>query len=152
MNFLPKDTIYHIYNRGNRKEKICFNQEDYETLQSLFYYYFDKRFFDLISFCIMPNHFHLLLSRIGDSKIEKAMQLIDGRYTKYINKKYGFVGHLFQGRYRKKKVTSLHYFSTLLIYIKKNPTEIEGFYTYLYKENEMLIKYYKSKMLGETDI
>lgn len=150
MEILTKNRIFHIYNRGNHKEKICFDIEDYNVLKKLLLYYFNYRFFDIISFCIMPNHFHLLIARTGNPKIEKAMQLIDGRYTKYINRKYGLVGHLFQGRYKKKEVISIRYFSTLLRYIKNNPAEIKGLYTYFAEENETLIKHYKMKLLQDS--
>ncbi len=148
---LEKGSIYHIYNRGNRKQKICFSKKDYYKFLSLFYKYFDRRFFSIISLCIMPNHFHILIVRNGSQKTEKAIQTISAVYTKYINRRYGVVGHLFQGRYKKKKITDIVYFEKIVKYINENPQELDQNTLFILKENDTLINYYRLVLALKMD-
>ncbi|MGI5897731.1 MAG: transposase [Candidatus Dojkabacteria bacterium] len=148
---LEKDIIYHIYNRGNRKQTICFTRKDYAKLLNLFYKYFDYRSFNIISLCIMPNHFHLLVVRNSNLNTERAIQNVSSVYAKYINKKYGVVGHLFQGTYKRKKVTDIVYFEKLVKYINNNPIELSPHTPFILKENRKLINYYKMILSTESE-
>jgi len=119
-NFLP-GAIVHIYNRGNNKEKIFFEEQDYraflfrlglclgfteeelnkEKLIAMPYSRIritetDKNSFKLHIFSLLPNHFHLLIEQIGDVSISKLMSKLCTSYSKYINKKYKRVGHVVQ--------------------------------------------------------
>jgi len=119
-NFTP-ETIVHIYNRGNNKKKIFLDDQDYkafvfrlglclgfteeelnkEKLIAMPYSRIritdtDKNDFKLYAFCLMPNHFHLLIEQIGDIPISKLISKLCTSYSKYINKKYKRVGHVFQ--------------------------------------------------------
>jgi REP element-mobilizing transposase RayT len=122
-NFTP-DSIWHIYNRGNNKEKIFFDDQDYkaflfriglalgfelETLQkekfisipsSRIRINAEKNLFKLHVFCLMPNHFHLLIEQTGDVPISKLISQMCTSYSMYINKKYKRVGHLFQDKFK----------------------------------------------------
>jgi len=116
-----KGSITHIYNRGNKKEKIFFDNQDYKsflfrlglclgfTEKELNKEKFlampysriritdtDKKDFKLHAFCLMPNHFHLLIEQCGDVPISKLISKICASYSKYINKKYDRIGHTFQ--------------------------------------------------------
>ena len=55
---------------------------------------------ELINFCLMPNHFHLLIKEVEEGGISKYMQRLQNAYTKYINTKYKRSGHLLQGAYK----------------------------------------------------
>lgn len=115
------DSIAHIYNRGNNKGKIFFNDQDYkaflfrlalalgfdqkelknENLLSMPYSRIRiteivKNDFKLHAFCLMPNHFHLLIEQCNDISISKLISKVCSSYSKYINNKYGRVGHTFQ--------------------------------------------------------
>ena len=114
-------SIAHIYNRGNNKEKIFFDDQDYraflfrlalvlgfdqkelqnENLLSMPYSririeFKGKNKFKIHAFCLMPNHFHLLIEQVGDTSISKLISKVCSSYSKYINKKYKRVGHTFQ--------------------------------------------------------
>ncbi len=139
---LKREYIYHIFNRGNHKGIICLDFEDYARLYGLVKRYFDQRNFDLISFCIMPNHFHLLVVQKRDYKISKSIQMITSKYATYINKKYKLIGHLFQGRYGYKTVLGPTYFNKLIKYIRDNPKKSRVRSHFIHEENIFLIDYY----------
>jgi REP-associated tyrosine transposase len=112
--------FYHIYNRGNNRNKIFFEEKNY------FYFLgkISKNFkgaIDLIAFCLMPNHYHLLVKVNENGAIEMAMQKISTGFTRAINKSYGRTGHLFGGRYKNKLIPNDEYLVHLVRYIHLNP-------------------------------
>jgi putative transposase len=113
--------ILHIYNRGNNKEKIFFDDQDYraflfrlglclgfteeelnkEDLLAMPYSRIriteiKKSSFRLHAFSLMPNHFHLLIEQVGKIPISSLMLKLCTSYSRYLNKKYKRVGHIFQ--------------------------------------------------------
>lgn len=117
-------SIAHIYNRGNNREKIFYDQNDYkaflfriglalgveleilqkETLTSIPHSRIrisgNKNFFKLHAFSLMPNHFHLLIEQVGDISISKPISQICTSYSMYMNRKYKRVGHIFQDQFK----------------------------------------------------
>lgn len=83
-----------------------------------------KKLVDIFAFCLMPNHYHLLLSPRIDGGIYKFMAKINIGYAKYFNKKYERVGALFQGRYKQVLVTDETHFLHLPFYIHFNPLDL----------------------------
>lgn len=123
-NFISGN-IVHIYNRGNNKEKIFFDEQDYkaflfrlglclgfteeelnkEKLIAMPYSRIriteiHKNNFKIHAFCLIPNHFHLLIEQIGDVSISNLMLKLCTSYARYINKKYKRVGHIFQDQFK----------------------------------------------------
>lgn len=78
----------------------------------------------LISYVLMPNHFHLELKQTDKKDIEKFMRSLITKYTMYFNKKYKRVGHLFQSRYRAALILGEEYLIHLSKYIHQNPQEL----------------------------
>ncbi len=76
---------------------------------------------ELFCFCLMPNHYHLLLRQKEKKDIEIFMRSLNTRYGKYFNQKYNRVGHLFQGRYKATLIDKEEYFLHLSRYIHLNP-------------------------------
>ena len=83
-----------------------------------------NRTIELVAFCLMPNHFHLIIHEIEDDGIAKYMQRVQNAYAKYFNTKYDKSGHLFQGLYKSKHIADDRYLLYLSAYIHKNPTEL----------------------------
>lgn len=77
---------------------------------------------DLLSYCIMPNHYHFLV-KVGtsDDALTKMMQGLQTSYAQYFNKRYRHSGYVFQGRYQRKHVDSTKYLLMLSCYIHANP-------------------------------
>ena len=122
-----KNSFYHIYNRGNNKERIFKMAEDKKLFISLLYKY--RKGTDIIidTYTIMDNHFHLIVN-IGRNPdtISKFMQKVCTTYAMIINKKYKRVGHLFQGRFQAKLLRFKKDLKQARNYIKQNPVK-EGY-------------------------
>lgn len=82
------------------------------------------RYVELISFCLMPNHFHLVLREVQEHGTARYMQRVLNGYTKYYNTKYGTSGHLFQGPYRTVHVEDNDQLLYLSTYVHRNPREL----------------------------
>ena len=148
-----KDGIYHIYNRGVEKRIILEDKQDYyiflkylkeylEPPKTLGEYaktftlkgstfkgvprvpnnYEDK--IDLLAYCLMPNHFHLLVKQKDEKSIKDFMKSLLTRYSMYFNKRYQRVGPLFQGIYKAVLVNDEDYLLHLSRYIHLNPKEL----------------------------
>ncbi|HHX99744.1 TPA: hypothetical protein GX533_03685 [Candidatus Dojkabacteria bacterium] len=139
-----KGRICHIYNRGNRKDLICFDKDDYDSLLNLINRSFNSLYFDVISVCIMPNHYHLLVSQIHNKPIWQSMHRIGTLHAKYINKKYGLTGHLFEDSYKCKEIKDCTYFKKIVNYIRDNPNELKdrADVSFRLQENKFLQDYY----------
>lgn len=137
---------YHVYNRGVAKQRIFLDQNDKQYLMSLLdrylnpsntncdyegvpYRKFDKEL-ELLSFCLMNNHFHLLVYQADNpTALSELMKSIGTSYTMYFNLKYKRVGPLFQGPYKARRITNDSYLTHISRYIHLNPRE---YLTYKY--------------------
>ena len=84
------------------------------------------RFVELISFVLMPNHFHLLIREVKERGIERYMHRVQVSYSKYFNIKHENTGHHFQGQYKAVHVTDNDQLLYLSTYIHRNPREINS--------------------------
>jgi REP element-mobilizing transposase RayT len=134
---------YHVYNRGVDKRKIFLNQYDLnrflkclvefntkEPIGSIYELSFQKqklgsrttksnKLVSIITYCVNPNHFHLLITPLMEKGIEKFMQRIGG-YTRYFNEKHKRNGVLFQGKFKSKHISNNNYLLKLSAYINMN--------------------------------
>jgi putative transposase len=137
------DGYYHIYNRGVEKRITFLDEKDYVVFLYLLKLYLSQQgevtpkmfsdiqnvrikkvFFgeiELHAFCLMPNHFHLLIRQTNSNSITEFMRALITSYVMYFNKKYKRVGTLFQGAYRAVLVTTDPYLLHLSRYIHANP-------------------------------
>jgi len=83
-----------------------------------------KRKIELVAFCIMPNHFHLIVKELEEGAIATYMQRVLTAYSKYYNTKYEKFGHVFQGPYRAIHIVSDSQLKYLSSYIHRNPREL----------------------------
>ncbi len=86
----------------------------------------NARYVEIVSFCLMPNHFHLILKELEENGTSRYMQRVLNGYTKYYNAKYGTSGHLFQGPYKAVHVKDNDQLLHLSAYIHRNPRELSG--------------------------
>jgi REP element-mobilizing transposase RayT len=125
---------YHIYNRGNNKNDIFLDDQDFnyfvsKVRQNLFpeentkfrSQPLPKGTFSLIAYCLMPNHFHLLIRQNTNLPTSKLILRICTSYSKYFNKKYEKVGHLFQDQFKQVLIDDNNYLRWLSAYIHQNP-------------------------------
>ena len=111
---------HHITQRGNRKEEVFFTQDDRNTYLSLLNNYCDKHSVDIIAYCLMTNHIHLVAVPTTEDGLEKVLRPLHMRYTQMINRKMGWNGHLWQGRYFSSPLDE-EYFWACIRYIENNP-------------------------------
>jgi REP element-mobilizing transposase RayT len=112
--------LYHIIVRGNRKQDIFHDEQDRLLYLDCLAHYKNERDFRLFAYVLMTNHVHLLIET-GKTPISRIMQLLNFTYARHFNKKYGTVGHLFQGRYRGFICDKDEYLLALIRYLHLNP-------------------------------
>jgi REP element-mobilizing transposase RayT len=120
------NTFYHIYNRGNRKNRIFLDTEDYQKFISLMQTVptINKLNSTIYCYCLMPNHFHLLIdSGSQPGEITTFMHRFMTSYAMYFNKRHDYVGRLFQSPYKAKIVDNLNHFNKIVNYISENPVK-----------------------------
>lgn len=124
--YFQKDSYYHVYNRGTRKQNIFIQKRDYERFLERLKEYKDKFEISILAYCLMPNHFHILLKQETDTPITFFMLRLGTSYAKYFNIKYDQVGSLFQGRFKTKLIDSDEYLLHVSRYIHRNPISTPG--------------------------
>lgn len=111
---------YHLVARGVRKNSIYLDEDDYAFFLSILKKVKDQVPFTLHAYCLMTNHYHLLLST-HDQEIWKIMQPIMHNYARTFNARHGFKGHVFESRYQSFLVEDERYFLEASRYIHLNP-------------------------------
>lgn len=142
------DQYYHIYNRGVEKRAIFLDRHDYfrflYSLQEMnregWVYNIGAKLqlkglqaeandsamlVRIVCYCLMPNHFHLILRSCTEDGLPKFMHKIGTGYTNYFNKRYERTGALFQGTYKAKHIENDSYLLQLSRYLHLNPTDLE---------------------------
>lgn len=143
---LVNGCFYHVYNRGVDKRDIFLDKNDYyrfityllqfnttEHIPNIRRIVKDivqgatlnnisnvKQLVEVISFCLIPNHFHMILRQLGDNGISKFMQKIETAHAMYFNKRYERIGRLFEGHFKSKLIETDEYLVHLSRYIHLN--------------------------------
>lgn len=115
------NAICHIFNRGNAKQIVFHDDEDFEHFLYIVAYYKDKYGFKQYHHCLMPNHFHFEWMIPKAKILSAAMHDIAMTYAGYHHKKYQSVGYLWQGRFKNMIVEKGDYQMLLGGYIERNP-------------------------------
>jgi len=116
----PAGGIYHITQRGNRRQTIFLDDDDRRWFLHLFAATVTKFQWACHAYCLMGNHVHLLIER-RDQNLSQGMQWLLGRYAQDFNWRHGYDGHLFQGRFKSETVESNWHLLELSRYIVLNP-------------------------------
>lgn len=134
---------YHVYNRGVEKRIIFLDDRDYKTFLHFLKFYLDPEEktdrhtgipnrmsladeISLLAFCLMPNHFHLLVKQTKKDSLTKLMRRISTNYVMHFNKRYQRVGPLFQGIYKAALIDTDDLLLHVHRYIHRNPIELIG--------------------------
>jgi REP element-mobilizing transposase RayT len=111
---------YHVMNRGRRAESIFSDKYDYSAFIDLLIDITEMWRVNIAAYCLMPNHYHILL-QTPEGNLSRCMRHINSVYTQRYNRKHGYDGQLFRGRYRSILVSDDAYLLQLVRYIHKNP-------------------------------
>ena len=143
--------IYHIYNRGINKQNIFLHKRDYSYLLEIIEYYSylssvlsyskfrkmarykrelslqkirkdNKKMVDLLAFCIMPNHYHLIVRQVAGGGVCRYLRNVQNSYASYFNIKHKREGSLFQGRFKAVRILDDEQLIHVLRYVHLNPT------------------------------
>lgn len=114
-------SCYHVMTRGNNRNKIFRDTNDYQKYISILAKYKHIHPFDLYHYCLMPTHTHFLIKVNNAKSFSMFMKQLNLSYYYYYKNKYGWVGHFFQGRFKSKPVGKDEYFIQCGKYIELNP-------------------------------
>ena len=130
------ESFYHVYARGVSKQDIFLDDQDYryflgtferylsekpacDKLGNVYPHYKDQ--IDLVTYCCMKNHFHLLVYQVEVSSMGRLMQSVMTSYSRYFNLKYKRSGPVFESRYKASLISSDVYLQHITRYIHLNP-------------------------------
>lgn len=138
---LANGEVYHIFNRGVDKADIFYTDNDYKRFIKTFKYYltrpspkYSQRWLsgdhigsegrplvEVFAYCLMPNHFHLILKQLIDNGITMLMRKVANSYSHYLNLKSKRIGPLFQGRFKNVLIENDEQLVHLSRYVHLNP-------------------------------
>jgi putative transposase len=143
---LAPGEFYHIYNRGTEKRQIFHTKRDYDRFLALLYVANGslavdlkrqgstlseitalnkgENLVDICAYCLMPNHFHLIIRERAEGGISTFMQKLTTAYTMYFNKLNDRSGALFQGKFKAEHANEDRYLSYLIAYLHLNPIKL----------------------------
>lgn len=113
--------IYHVINRGNNRQPVFKDKEDFETFLIILQKFKEKYGFKFYAYCLMNNHYHLILEPTRPNTLSKIIQSITLSYLRLHHKKYGSSGHLWQGRFKNPVIQADEYLMECLRYVELNP-------------------------------
>ena len=112
--------VYHVTSRGNARQDIVDDDRDRLQWRSLLAHVVDRFGWHCYAYCLMDNHYHLLIET-PKPNLSLGMRQLNGRYTQMYNRRYARVGHLFQGRFTAILVEKETYLLELCRYVVLNP-------------------------------
>lgn len=169
-----ENAFYHVYNRGVEKRNIFLDRDDHLAFFHLLKTALSseqgatlprnrrKKFLnkiDLMAYCLMPNHYHLLLRQKTISGLTEFIRSISTSYSMYFNKKYRRVGSLFQGIFKATDIRDESYLLWVSRYIHRNPPDFQtypysSYHDYLGKRKTdwlnttILLEFFESKRMN----
>jgi putative transposase len=114
---------YHLMDRGHNRETVFQDDLDRQHFLDLVARYRQRFGFQLYHYCLMTNHFHLLLQLPEPRHLSPLMAGLLRAYVHHFHRRHGFVGHLWQGRFKSPAVQREGYLLSCGRYIERNPEE-----------------------------
>ncbi|MEI7918033.1 MAG: transposase [Candidatus Saccharibacteria bacterium] len=130
------NSYYHVYARGINRQKLFIESADYKYFLKLFERYLSEEpaisktneiypnflgQIEVLAYCLMTNHFHLLIYQIDTPYLEKLMRCVMTSYSRYFNLKYKRTGSVFESRYKAVRIDQESYLQHISRYIYLNP-------------------------------
>jgi putative transposase len=112
---------YHVLNRGNGHDEVFHKDDDYAAFLKLLREANDRVPMRLLAWCLMPNHFHLVLWPREDGDLSRWMQWLLTSHVRRYHRHYGSSGHVWQGRFKAFPIQSDGHLLTVMRYVERNP-------------------------------
>lgn len=135
--------IYHVFNRGNDKMDLFRDPMDFRCFRNRLWKIKQALGFQIFHYCLMTNHFHFLLRVLKGSDLPSLMLRLQLSYALYFKKKYEFVGHVYQERFRSPRIAEDSYYLQCGRYIEQNPIQaglVKEPWTYGYSSAAFYVK------------
>jgi len=113
--------IYHILNRGNGRQRVFHKDGDYLAFTALLRQMHEHFAVELYAYCLMPNHFHLLVKVGTGEDLSRGMQWFMTTHVRRYHQHYHSSGHLWQGRYKSFGICDNDHLLTVVRYVEGNP-------------------------------
>ena len=114
------DVCYHVMNRGNGRAEVFHKRDDYAVFLELIAAASERLPMRLYGYCVMPNHFHLVLKPHGDGDLGRWMQWLLTSQVRRYRKHYGSSGHVWQGRFKAFPCQDGDHLLTVVRYVERN--------------------------------
>lgn len=113
---------YHVMSRGNRRGRIFEDDKDRRRFLSILADALERFGVECPSHCLMGNHYHFI-AHTPRGNIARFMAVVNGRYTKYVNRRHKWTGHLLEGPYKALVIGDTCYLRTAMAYVARNPVD-----------------------------
>jgi putative transposase len=114
------DHCYHVLNRGNGRAEVFHEAGDYEAFARIIAEASARLPMRVLGYCLMPNHFHLVLRPHGDGDLSRWMQWLLTAHVRRYRRHYGSSGHVWQGRFKAFPCQDDEHLATVLRYVERN--------------------------------
>ena len=115
--------LYHVYNRGNNRINVFPDSEDKEIFLNLINFYRERFGFKVYAVCLMDNHYHMIVETNRMHNISRVIHALKLAYSIRYRRKYKYVGHLWQSRFKSRVIEREKYFFECIEYIHDNPVK-----------------------------
>lgn len=138
------NVCYHVITRGNEKQTVFRDENDYKAYLKLVSKYKERYKFKIYGWCLMPNHVHMV---VESGSLSKAMHGINLSYAQYFRYKYKSVGHFWQDRFKSYVIQKDEYLINCISYIEYNPVRAK----IVLRPEDYAWSSYRARILGEKD-
>lgn len=120
------NVCYHVINRGNAQATVYHKDDDYLAFLRLLGEANARVDMRLLAYCLMPNHFHLVVWPRADGDLSRWMQWLLTSHVRRYHRHYGTSGHVWQGRFKAFPIQSDEHLLTVMRYVERNPVRAKG--------------------------
>lgn len=111
---------HHVTQRGNRREKVFYTDDDHKAYLGWLKEYADKYRVDVLAYCLMTNHVHLVAVPSTDEGLNQMLKPLHMRYAQRLNRSRGWKGHVWQGRFFSSALDDAYLWAAIR-YVERNP-------------------------------
>lgn len=124
MRGLADNHIYHVSNRGNGRQSVFQNEDDYSLFVELLAGASQRHPVHILAYCLLPDHFHLLLQPEKGEDLSRWMQWLMTSHVRQFHRLHNSRGHIWQGRFKSFLVKENHHLLTVARYVEGNPVQM----------------------------